>query len=194
MDVSTNSFSTGDPYRTAASRYNSGANAGADGSDTDSFTPTAARPMPFGDSLLVGSALPRKSTVKAADVDPEQTLKTARIVRAVTWGLGGISLLVFLIMFIQPLLLPIFTLGTCFSGGMGEWLDFSFAVLKISLIPAAIGMVLSWVGYFAHRKVKELTEQQDSSTEQGRPLMNLSPALMARLSSGGDHSQHRFPV
>ncbi len=113
--------------------------------------------MKFGDSLLVGAPLPRKATPKT-DVDPKQTLKWLQMSRTICFSLAAVATFVFGIMALQPILLPLFTFGMCFSGGFAEWLEFSGAVLKISMIPALIALGCGWTGYFIHRKAKQLSQ------------------------------------
>lgn len=184
MDVNTNGLSTGG-YR-GGSYYGGGGvpSSGALGEDASDkfFAAPAARKVQFGDSL-VGAALPRRTNERVpTPMDPEQALKTAQIVRVASWGIAGLSLFIFAIMFLQPILLPLFTFGACFSGGFGEWLEFSYAVLKASMVPAAITIAFGWIGYFAHRKAKELEDTIAEKTKPKQTPMGLSPALMARLS------------
>lgn len=188
MDVSTNGFSSSG-YRAHGSYYGGAAGA-SPGASTDSFSSTQPRKMQFGDSLI-GTALPRKAPAKN-EADPAQMLKMARIARGFGWVLSGLAFFIFIIMVLQPILLPLFTFGACFSGGFGEWMDFSFAVLKVSLIPLALGLIFGWVGYFAHRKVAEVSEKLEQGSSVGaNGNMPLSPALMARLT---ERSNLQFPA
>ncbi len=179
MDVSTSGFSSGG-YRGNAYQTNS---SGGGGGSSDQFVGKAARPVGYGDSILVGSPLARKADSKTKPgMDQEQALKAFQLTRTISAGLASVALFVFGIMILQPLLLPLFTLGMCFSTGMAEWLDFSWTILKISIIPAAVGTICGWVAYFAHRKSKALSRQLEEREEQ-QPAAQFSPALMARLNS-----------
>ncbi len=135
--------------------------------------------MPFGDSLLIGSPLPRRDHRAAVkqETDPRQVLKGYQLARFLCIGLGVLSLFTFGIMALQPLLLPIFTMGACFANGAQEWIEFSATILRVSLIPGFAGLALSGVGYWLHRQVIVLADKLRAAEQDPR-----SPqALMARI-------------
>ncbi len=176
MDVSTGNLGT-NGYRSNA--YGGGRSIGSSGGDDhDRYATTSSRSLKFGDSLLVGAPLARKVTPKT-QVDPKQTLKWLELGRTICYSLAAVATFVFGIMALQPILLPLFTFGMCFSGGFAEWMEFSGAVLKISLVPAVIALGCGWTGYFVQRKAKALANQLKQQEE--RPGPQFSPALMARL-------------
>lgn len=172
MNVGSNQFSSNNRYLKTNRKER-------DNTSSTMSTKQLRKPLP--NSLFSSKLSPQ-------DASKQQTLQAMQWLRGISWSIGGLSLVVFLVMFIQPLLLPIFTFGICFCNGFGEWLEFSSAIVKMSLIPALIALVLGWMGYFAHRKIKELISPlSDKSIE----VDQLSPALVARLSSNQNRRYSR---
>lgn len=171
MDVNTSGLSTGGyrggHYYGASGGAAPAATTGEDGAEEP--TVRVNRPAQFGSDSLVGVQLARKGPTKS-EMSPDQALKVARIIRAFGVCLGGLSCFAFLTIFLQPILLPLFTFGACFTGGFNEWLQFSFEALKVSVIPLVVGLVSAWAGYFSHRKIHQLekTMQQPGAPALGR--------------------------
>jgi hypothetical protein len=172
MDVNTSGLSTGG-YR--GGHYYGGpgsaapaaaATTGEEGAAEQPLLRTG-RPTQFGDSLI-GLELARKAPAKS-EFTPDQVLKAARITRGVCCGIAAVSSFAFLTIFLQPVLLPLFTFGACFSGGFSEWLQFSFEVLKVSVVPLVIGIASGWGGYFSHKKIQTLAQTATSSPVLDRP-------------------------
>ncbi len=172
MDVNTNGLSTGG-YRGGSYFGGGGGSAAGGEQESDQFYAPRPRAKHQGDSLS-GLTLARRADAnkKNAKTDPEQVMKAAKLTRFISWALSAVSFLIFAILFLQPILLPIFTFGAVFSGGFGDWVEFTTTILKVSLFPAAAGIIFGWIGYFANRKVNELSASIEEASHKAASLMN----------------------
>ncbi len=153
---------------------------GASGSGTgqkDKFE-APRQSMAYGDSLMVSSLGRREA--QRAESDPAQTADRLKKGRTTCWILGAISLFVFGIMAVQPILLPLCTFGMCFSNGWAEWMEFTRAIFKMSLFPAALGAVLVGIGFFCDNSLKGIQSQLDQKEKS-----KLSPDLMDQMLKQG---------
>lgn len=127
--------------------------------------------MPYGDSLIVSSLGRRES--KQSEAHPEQTADRLKKGRIACWVLGAISLFVFSLLAVQPILLPLCTFGMCFSNGWAEWVEFTTSIFKMSLFPASLGVLLIGAGFICDQSLKGI-ESQLAKQEKGK----LTPELV----------------
>lgn len=73
-----------------------------------------------------------------------------RVVYLIAGSVSGLSLIVFVFFVLQPILVVVFTLGGCVSGGCEEWLEFSEEVFAASLIPLTLGVVTALIACTAY--------------------------------------------
>ena len=158
---------------------------GASGSgpgQKDKLEGPSRQSMYGGDSLMVSSLGRREA--KRSESDPEQTADRLKKGRTTCWILGAVSLFVFGIMAVQPILLPLCTFGMCFSNGWAEWMEFTRAIFKMSLFPASIGAVLVGIGFYCDYSLKGIQSQLDQKDKS-----KLAPDLMDQMLKQGRASQ-----
>lgn len=169
MDVNTNNLGTRN-YQ--PSEYASGAvPSSGDGGEQDQVIQPKHRARLPGDSLgdSLSSPLPRRAPQNKTGpaVDPHKKLLGLQVARFAAFALAAVSAFIFGVMVLQPILLPIFSLGTCFSCGVQEWAEFSVTALKISTIPLVISLVSAACAWYATREFNALSERIDSIESRG---------------------------
>ena len=115
-----------------------------------------------------GSGAPMRLPVKSTDSltmfdlqrADRQTYRTRESLEKVLWKwqllrtianlVAVLSASLFLLLVLQPLLVFLFTLGTCVMGGCEEWLEFASVVLFASLVPGGIALVSLVIVVLAH--------------------------------------------
>ncbi len=135
--------------------------------------------MAYGDSLSVTS-LGRRETRTVVERSPEETADRLKKGRTVCWVLGAIGLFVFGIMAVQPILLPLCTLGMCFANGWSEWLEFTTTIFKMSLFPASFGALFFGGALLLDQSLKAV-EAQVGSQQEGK----LTPEMMEQMLKQG---------
>jgi hypothetical protein len=158
MDIR-NNLSTANhfsPY--SASAYG----AGAAGESGVVHTPTAPPSFPRGgDSLMVLSG---GMSSYSSERRREGRVYTAEELRArwqtisrVSGGFAGACAICFALLVIQPLLVFVFTLGGCLSGGCDDWMDFAYEVFFMSLVPLTLMLaaaIVSCLAYLRKQSIK----------------------------------------
>lgn len=86
---------------------------------------------------------------------PARTLKRLQVVRLFGLCIMWISLLIFVVLAIQPLLVYVFT-----AGDAEDWLEFAFEVMTVSFYPAAValtsGLLTLLINVFCRRALRQL--------------------------------------
>ena len=126
---------------------------GGDASQKDKFE-APRQTMTYGDSLVVSSLGRREN--RARKSSPEKTIDRLKKGRIACWIIGAIGFFAFGILAVQPILLPLCTLGMC---GWSDWLEFTRAIFKMSLIPASFGALFVGAGFFCDHSLKAIEEQ-----------------------------------
>lgn len=127
------------------SPYNASAYSPTAGNGTEGAPPAPApQPLRFpsaGDSFISMSSDGYPVSRPKRVVSPEMLCARWTLVAVLTGCLSAVSTLIFMLLASQPLLVLILTLGGCLFDGCDEWLDFTYDVFTISLIPLAIAIL-----------------------------------------------------
>lgn len=91
--------------------------------------------------------------------EQEQSLKfvdSLKVIKVVCMTLALISVAVFLILFLQPFLAIIFTMGGCLDESCDEWADFAFEIMTAGVFPASAALMLFGIYFLTSLRLKSL--------------------------------------
>lgn len=122
-------------------------------------TAAGRRLLVKGDSLMAMGANSKIRVATNRAVDLKKVIVRWTVIRGVVFVVLGLSSIFFALFIVEPLLVFLFTLGTCVSGGCHEWLEFSNEVLWASLIPGGVSLLSALIVAVAHLRVVRATRQ-----------------------------------
>lgn len=156
MDIR-NNLSTGNHF----SPYSANAYGSAPSGDGGVVhTPTAPPSFPRGgDSLMISTTSSYNSERKRERriYTPDELRLRWQTISRVCGGFAGACAICFVLLVVQPLLVVLFTLGGCVSGGCDDWMEFAHEVFFMSLVPLSLMLtagIISCLAYLRKLQIK----------------------------------------
>lgn len=132
----------------------------------------------------IGLGIQGRSITEKAVLSPkaELGLKICTVVEIGAWAVCGLATFAFAVILITPLLVPLLSMGSVFSDGWKEWLEFAITAWKMSINPALVALTTGALA-MAVRKGKAQLESRfsadDEKNDELRRLEKLMPPKIA---------------